>query len=143
MFGLVGTLLGGIGALGALSAMPFIGPIIAFFASPVGRILLVYVILPLMIFGYGFYKGDKHGDRQCADARIEQNNARLRLEANLAKNQAATAKSVAAELEEQNREAEGKIRDLEKQLKEKPTVIYTNDCRVPTPGGVRDKSRPK
>ncbi len=136
MFGAVGTILGGIGALGGLSAL-YVGPIIAFFASPVGRALLVYVILPAMIFAYGFYKGDQHGDRQCMDARQEATLARARLESNLAKGQAATAKRVATELEYEHAKAMERISELQDQLKTKPTVVYTSDCRVP--GGVRPR----
>jgi hypothetical protein len=113
----------------------------AFFTSPVGRLVGVGMIV-MAAYGYGYYQGDKHGDKQCADAALRNKILRQKIEINIAKDQAANAKSTAAELERLNQEAEVTISALQKQLKERPEIVRDANCRVPA-GGVRDKPRPK
>lgn len=68
---LIGPLLGGLGGLSAigLGAIPFVGPLLKFFGTGAGRLVGVVVIVAAA-YGYGWLKGDAHGDRQCT-AKIE------------------------------------------------------------------------
>ena len=58
-----------------LSSIPYVGPIIKFLRSPLGKGILFATLL-VGVFAYGFYRGDKHGDAQAAlkasQAREEQ-----------------------------------------------------------------------
>ena len=116
----------------ALSVLGF------FFGSPVGRFAGVAMLIAAA-YGYGYYKGDAHGDRQCADAALRAKIIRQKLEINLAKEQATAAQQTATELETHSKKLEGEIDELRAKLKAKPGDVFADGCLVP---GVVPKPKP-
>jgi hypothetical protein len=133
MLGSIGLILGGLGAVGGIAAIPYVGPVIAFFLSPVGRWVAVGLIVAAA-YGYGWYKGDRSADAKCAAASARVELARKKVEASLERSAARSERETIAELKSQQQKSEEAISDLEARLKKEPTVVYSEDCRVPVPG---------
>lgn len=145
VFALLG-LAGGAGTL--FAAVPFVGPLLSFFGSKAGRWVAVGLVIA-GAYAYGFYKGDAHGDKQCAAAALAAQQEKHELEMKAAADQVAREKSVSALLAAQAKNAEEKIRALEKLIadaeraapgKPGPGALYDASCRA-TPAGVREHNR--
>lgn len=104
--------------------------VVQFFLSPVGR-FVGFGLVVLAAYGYGYYKGDAHGDKQCADAALRNRILRQKVEINIARDQAGSEKKVAEELKDQQSKLEGVIRDLREKLKSKPSDVFSDGCVIP------------
>ncbi len=68
IFSLVGPLLGSLGGLAGVASIPYIGPLLSFFGTGVGRLVGVGLIV-LGAYAYGHHKGEAYEHRLC-EARI-------------------------------------------------------------------------
>lgn len=64
LFAFAGPALAALGGAGAIGALPYLGPVLRFLTSGPGRILSVIAIV-FAAYGFGWLKGDAHGDAQC------------------------------------------------------------------------------
>lgn len=122
--------------------MTVLWSLISFLFSPVGRFVGVALLI-VSAYGYGYYKGDAHGDKQCADARLRMTIARQKVEIAIAKDQAESEQKVTTELKEQQSKSEEVIRDLREKLKARPSDVFVDGCVIPGADGGVPKSRPK
>lgn len=113
---MIATLLAGIGGLtgaGGIVALPFIGPIFAFFGTAFGRITGI-ILIALAIYAFGWFKGDAHGDAQCAAKDLAMQLAAAKRDADIQKSTAALASKQAEEQEQLNQKLNKQIAQLEK-----------------------------
>lgn len=117
--------------------------VLGFLGSPVGRYVAIGAII-VAAYGFGFAKGDAHGDKQCAAAALENQAKKHALEQQTLADQLASERKTAAALAAHKKAAEGKIHALTEQIakserarkagKATPNAVAGIDCRV-TPAG--------
>jgi len=120
-----------------------LGPLKSIFGfligSEIGRLILVGAVC----LSYGYYKGDQRADAKCEASRVRVEELRKAREGSLARLQAKADQATIVELDELRKKAEGELDALQRQIKNNPKTVFTDDCRVPDAsppagsGGVR------
>ena len=101
--------------IAALFAIPYVGPVLAFLFSPVGRTVLVIALA----FAGGWHAKGKIDDAATARAVL----AKTRIDLAAAQDAAAQADAVADELADAESQNQEVIRDLQKALSERPAGV--------------------
>jgi hypothetical protein len=147
----IGALLSTVAGLGAsasgLSALPLVGGLISFFGSRGGRLFGVGLIA-LVIFGYGYARGERHADARCRAATLQARLDQVTVERDSANARLARSALVIAALERAKSGADEELAKLAAELdrlkpqstalgaKHDPNALVDDKCRL-TPRGAR------